>query len=160
MANEESSKDGFFDRLSWKVLIIIGILVVGIIFFTMRDQRTSDGPVDNISTNESQEETFERYASVNESRGTSDTEGSQVVADVSIAEYGLSPTRVNIKVGESVMWENTNEFPVYIKFDGIEEPLDIAGEDSGEMWFSGMSNYVVRKESDDSIVGKGLVYVE
>ena len=160
MANEESSFDGFFDRMSWKVLIIIGILVVGILFFTMRNQTTTEGVEDNRSVNESQEETFERYASVNESRGTSDTEGSEVVADVSIAEYGLSPTRVNIKVGESVMWDNTNDFPVYIKFDGIEEPLDIAGGETGEMRFRGMSNYVVRKESDDSIVGKGFVYVE
>jgi len=159
MANEDMDSDGFFGKLSWKVLAVIGLIAVGILFVSL--DRTGDvGPTDEGLNEEGGDDNFSEYASGNESRGSSDVDEAEVVSSVNISEYGLAPTRVEIGIGEAVMWRNTNDFPVYIDFEGVDENIQIDGQGTGRMKFRGMSNYEVKKQSDDSTVGKGFVYVE
>lgn len=157
MAEEQSVDKGFFDKLSWKVLLVVGVITIGILFFAFRQAEMTPSEDDG---NFSGPEGYDEYASVNESRGTTDIKGSEVTATVNISEYGTSPARAEIKVGEAVRWNNQNDFGVYIELSGVDENIVLDGGESSAMVFRGMTNYDVYKQSDDFKFASGMVYAE
>ncbi len=141
---------------------VVLIAAAGIaVFVTQGDVSLPGGDQDGFDTGEGEQDEFDQYAQPEEESGTTDVgEDVEVGATVEIQDAGVSPGRAEIKVGEAVRWENTNDFPVQLYFSSTSQTPTIEPGGTLEMRFRADADYDLNNTDTGESLAGGFVYVE
>lgn len=147
------------ERINWKyVSLALAVLLVAsgaYVFLGNGQAPTGDSNAHGTVNN-----TVDGYATANESTGS--PADNNVVPDgtVEIQKYGVSPSRVETKIGGVVQWENTNDFSVRLEFDRTPQEPVIAPGETFQMSFKGITYYDVYNVKTGDNYASGSIYVE
>lgn len=122
------------------------IVLVGIVLLASMDAGEAAG--------------YDEYASANQSGATTDALGGEVAATVNITDYGVSPVRVEIAVGEVVRFRNVGDAAVELSLDRSDETPTIGPGESVRLRFRAITDYQVADAESGDLIGRGSVYVE
>lgn len=140
-----------FEQHRKEIIISILLIVAGGIIASsfIGLENLSDDPEEN-------EQIQESYASPEEDSATVDSQVDEEALRVEI-ESSLSPSRPVVDIGDPVVFENQNDFPIRIEFDRTEEePVIDSGEET-QMRFNAVNYYdVYNHENDERITGGSI----
>lgn len=157
---EDDNGGGLGRRQVLAVVVVAAVVVAGAGYYLMQggSLQLPEQP-DDQTGDEQQNETdsFDQYASADEESGSTDTEGATIGQTISIDEFGVTPARATIQVGEAVRWENEREEPVRLEFDRTSQTPTIQPGGSLEMRFRAVTYYdVFNADTDDKITGGSI----
>lgn len=143
---------------------VAGIAVLAVIaaagFLVMQGQvelPTGPDPGDDQQPEDNESDSFDQYASADEESGSTDTAGATVGETVEIDEFGVTPARAVIEVGEAVSWRNELDAPVRLEFDRTSQTPTIESGGTLEMRFRAVTYYeVYNAETDEQITGGSI----
>lgn len=131
-------------------LVILGIfsaLTISTVDYNMSDQ------------SEQQEELESDYASPGENSAVVDREVDEDAVVVEI-QTSLSPSRPVVDIGDPVVFENQNNFPIRIEFDRTEEEPVIEPDQATQMRFNAVNYYDVYNNDNDERLTGGSISVD
>ena len=131
-------------------LVILGIfsaLTISTVDYNMSDQ------------SEQQEELESDYASPGEDSAVVDREVDEDAVVVEI-QTSLSPSRPVVDIGDPVVFENQNNFPIRIEFDRTEEEPVIEPNEATQMRFNAVNYYDVYNNDNDERLTGGSISVD
>ncbi|MCJ7450430.1 MAG: hypothetical protein MUP58_01685 [Candidatus Nanohaloarchaeota archaeon QJJ-9] len=114
----------------------------------------------NNTTNNTVPSGFDEYGGINESTGSTKTEGANISTTFDIYSNKMSPAYATLSVGDGVEWVNKNDFPVYISFDRTEQEPTLQPDENFEMIFRGITYFQVYKKSNNELIARGKIDVK
>lgn len=149
-----------FQGRSKTVLILFTALLIGLGLFTVLNNQKPVSDDEDVGEDGNTTQSFEEYATSEQDTGSKKNPGAEVTSEVTVSEYGVTPTRIEIEVGEGVRWRNSNDFPVHVEFDRTSEVLSLASGESSTMYFRGITDFSVYRSSNNRLIGQGTVFIK
>jgi len=134
-----------------RATFLIGALLIGVLAaYNLAGVNESSEPMPQL-------EGQETYASPDENSVIEgNNEDSNEVETVVTIDSSVSPSRPTVDIGETVRFQNENDFAVRIEFEGSDDKLIEAGE-MIEIGFRSIEYYeVYNDENDEKIAGGGI----
>ncbi|MFB6166799.1 MAG: hypothetical protein ABEJ62_00875 [Candidatus Nanohaloarchaea archaeon] len=148
--------DGGNDYLKYAGVAVAALIVGAAGMFLMQNpEAVTGGPGQQEPTGN-----FSDYAGAGEATGTTQASEASVAATVKIGEFGVTPARASIQVGQAVQWKNNNAFPVRLEFDRTPQTPTIQPNGTLEMKFRGITYYTVYNANTDKEIAQGSINVQ